>query len=281
MKLSDKIGQFATVPHTFIETRGLSTSARWLFVVLRYYTNGKTEVAFPSIQTLADTAGMKRHTVVRAIRELIAAGWLSRLKRYGKTAIYSIEIPSSAQNGTSAEMGTVSSAKRDTISSAEMGTVTRTRQLDRDELDREGERATRAAAQEQAAPTFSATESDPAARTPGRRVRGFGEVLTTHDDPRVAAYLEIVRGEITPSNAEIIVKRVSMDAIEEWRTTLTTWASNEWKATNFAGMLERYDTAVNGKRIRAKAESAKNQHRQGDKFDAALQLIRSREEVAA
>lgn len=85
-----------------------------------------------------------------------------------------------------------------------------------------------------------------------RQSRGFGGVvLTHHDDPRVAAYLSTIRGEITETNAGLILGRVLLPDLDVWQETLTTWAANEWRADNFAGLFERFDSARNGKRIRA------------------------------
>lgn len=87
---------------------------------------------------------------------------------------------------------------------------------------------------------------------PRRQSRGFGGVvLTHHDDPRVAAYLSTIRGEITETNAGLIVSRVLLPDCDVWQETLTTWAANEWRADNFSGLFERFEAARNGKRVRA------------------------------
>ena len=91
----------------------------------------------------------------------------------------------------------------------------------------------------------------PARARPRREVRGMGEVLTEHSDPRVGAYLELLRPEITPHNADAILSRVPVDALPVWREVLTTWAMSGWRATNFAGMFERCDTVRNSARVRA------------------------------
>ncbi|MCC7208350.1 MAG: helix-turn-helix domain-containing protein [Anaerolineae bacterium] len=108
-KLVDAIGQFATVPNTFIEgAKGMSHTAFRLFVTLRYYTNGKTGDSFPSYDTLQELTGMNRRTIAKAVRELEAGGWIERKRRFSQSTIYTIKAISGniATNGASAISGT-------------------------------------------------------------------------------------------------------------------------------------------------------------------------------
>ena len=78
-RLSDKIGAFTAVPNRFIEQSAtFSDAALRLFICLRYHTNQRTDDAFPGYD---------------AIRELEAAGWLERRKRFGQSTIYTITFP--------------------------------------------------------------------------------------------------------------------------------------------------------------------------------------------
>lgn len=87
-------------------------------------------------------------------------------------------------------------------------------------------------------------------KAPPRKAKPPKDDLSEHDDPRVAAYLEILRPVITDTNARLICQRVTQDHLAEWRDVLVLWATSEWRATNFAGMFERYDAAVAGARAR-------------------------------
>jgi biotin operon repressor len=106
-KFTDKWGTFTMLPKAFIEeSRNLSNSARWLFVVLSYYTNEKSECAWPSYDELQERTGYSRTTVSKAIEELEKHGWLERRKRFGKSVVYVLKAPtddpdsdSSSQNG--------------------------------------------------------------------------------------------------------------------------------------------------------------------------------------
>jgi hypothetical protein len=92
--LYNQIGQFVTVPHSFIENaRGLSFHAMWLFVILRYYTNREAGYAFPSYKTIREITGMRRQKISSSIEELEEGGWLKRRKRFNKSTIYTLIIP--------------------------------------------------------------------------------------------------------------------------------------------------------------------------------------------
>ena len=90
----DEIGQFITLPHSFIlDSKGLSFHARWLFVILRYFTNRKYGYAFPSYDAIQEITGMRREMIAKSINELIRAGWLLRRKRFNNSTLYWLKIP--------------------------------------------------------------------------------------------------------------------------------------------------------------------------------------------
>jgi hypothetical protein len=92
--LYDRIGPFVAIPHSFIQNaRGLSFHARWLFVVLRFYTNGKSGVAFPSYNTIQALTGMRREKIASSIKELEESGWLRRQRRFSSSTIYEVVMP--------------------------------------------------------------------------------------------------------------------------------------------------------------------------------------------
>lgn len=127
-KLSDQIGQFVTIPFSFIEQSSqLSHIAFRLFILLRYYTNGKTGDSFPTYDLIQENTGMKRRTIAKAIRELEAAGWIERKRRFGSSTIYTIKIPAPI----SAQMDTTISAQKDTIISTPIGTISRLNEQER------------------------------------------------------------------------------------------------------------------------------------------------------
>lgn len=98
-KLVDKIGQFVTIPYSFIhQSKELSFHACWLFVVLRYYTNGESGEAFPSYETMRKLTGMRREMIAKSIHELESRGWLTKKKRFGNSNRYTLIIPPPSAN---------------------------------------------------------------------------------------------------------------------------------------------------------------------------------------
>ena len=100
-KLVDQIGQFATIPFSFIKTtkeNELDFHACWLFVILRYYTNGKTGNAFPSYTTIHNLTGMTRKKISDSLKKLEEKGWLEKKKRFGGSTIYTLIIPKPLEN---------------------------------------------------------------------------------------------------------------------------------------------------------------------------------------
>lgn len=88
-RITDEWGSFSAIPNEFIDTAGnLSDQARWLFVLLRRYTNGQTGKAFPSYKAIQAHTGWTPKTIAKAVRELEQAGWLFREKALGDVTQY-------------------------------------------------------------------------------------------------------------------------------------------------------------------------------------------------
>lgn len=126
-KLSDTIGQFATVPNSFIErSRTLSSDAKWLFVILRYHTNGKTGDAFPSYDMLQIETGLPRRKIARGLRHLVEAGWVEKKRRRNASTIYTLKIPVipySSNGGTFTNNADLDSSDGGTAGSVNGGTI--------------------------------------------------------------------------------------------------------------------------------------------------------------
>lgn len=121
-KLVDEIGQFTAIPNEFIEASlGLSDRARWLFVLLRHYTNSRSGDAFPSYDELQKMTGWRRPDLATAVRELLKSGWVTRQRRYGASSVYRLVRPSSSPDGTNETVHSSSPVR--TISSSPVRTV--------------------------------------------------------------------------------------------------------------------------------------------------------------
>ncbi len=116
-RLVDEIGQFASVPFSFLETKGISPYARCIFLFLRMHTNSKTKTAFPSYETLRAETGMTKRKISNALSELETAGWLVKQRRFADTTEYTLTIPKPALSNTpeTAISNTVETALSNTV----------------------------------------------------------------------------------------------------------------------------------------------------------------------
>jgi DNA-binding Lrp family transcriptional regulator len=88
-RITDEWGSFSAIPNEFIDAAGdLSDQSRWLFVLLRRYTNGQTGKAFPSYKAIQERTGWTPKTIAKAVRELEEAGWIEREKTFGDVTQY-------------------------------------------------------------------------------------------------------------------------------------------------------------------------------------------------
>jgi len=92
--ITDEWGSFIAIPTSFvIASKPLTDKARWLFVLLREYTNGKSGVAFPSYDTIRERTGWGRSQISNAIKCLEKHGWLSRQHQFGGVTLYRLVKP--------------------------------------------------------------------------------------------------------------------------------------------------------------------------------------------
>lgn len=100
-KIYDEWGAFVTIPHQFIDhAAGYSDQARWLFVLLRRYTNGVSGKAFPSYAVITERTGWTNKTIAKAIKELESGGWIARQKQFSGPTIYTLTRPQNVPQGT-------------------------------------------------------------------------------------------------------------------------------------------------------------------------------------
>lgn len=100
-RITDEWGLFSAIPDEFIDNAaGLSDQARWLFVLLRRYTNKQTGIAFPSYGLIQEQTGWTPKTIAKAVRELEAAGWLSRKKAFSASTEYTLLKPGHFPQGS-------------------------------------------------------------------------------------------------------------------------------------------------------------------------------------
>jgi hypothetical protein len=92
--ITDEWGNFIAIPTSFVKaSKPLTDKARWLFVLLREYTNGESGVAFPSYDTIRERTGWGRSQISNAIKCLEKHGWLSRQHQFGGVTQYRLVKP--------------------------------------------------------------------------------------------------------------------------------------------------------------------------------------------
>jgi hypothetical protein len=267
-KLADRIGQFVAVPVTFINDTRISARAFRLFVVLRSYTSASNgdDAVFPGYQTLRERCGVSNFRfIAEALRELETLGWIERKKRFGRSTIYALNPtpvlhPSVVMDTDASTTPVCSTVLHPSVASVLHPLVEELEVLNQKEKNPEVERAPRKK----------------------RAVSGFSSVYTSHDDPRVAAYLEILaRKQITATDAEIIQKRVSTDTSDVWREALGIFAANPSWRLDLASIIDRYERMVNAKRFTSKTDAPNYQNgayknAKPWSADGAMEILRAR-----
>ena len=83
---------FTQVPNFILENDKLSTGAKLIYAMMLRYAWGDNK-CFPGQQKLAEDAGMGKRSVVRHVKELEAAGFITIKKRgLGKVNLYALHM---------------------------------------------------------------------------------------------------------------------------------------------------------------------------------------------
>lgn len=223
-EVADEVQAFTQVQNVFIDDARVSPAAFRLFVTLKSYTSGRnpSKIAFPSYETIRQKSGIASYaTIARAIRELENLGWITRIKRYGRSTLYTLRASPTVSVG----LQKVKHQSYRNCNSSPTVSVEEQEVEEQEVKEQEVER-------------------------PRRKLSGFAAVLGEHGDTRVSAYMDILgQKQITETTAALIVKRIDREAFEVWRKVLELWAANSWRASNLSGMFERYDQEKNARRF--------------------------------
>ncbi len=236
-KIVNKHGNFTLVPNGFV-CESVSHEAFRLYVVLLMHAPGNATdggEVFPDYERIKTITGIKHNkTVANALRALEASGWLERRRRFGASTIYTLTSPSPRDviHAEPVRHAVTSITSPDDVHYVTPSKTNKTQVTKPKEQDTQKRGATR--------------------RHPS--------LLTEHSDPRVAAYIEIVRPEgITATNADAITKRISNPGT--WREVCIHAATAGWRPTNFEALFDTYDRRVNAARVATKyPRGAGHQH---------------------
>jgi len=77
------------IPHSILRSPDLSDRAVRVWGLLQAHLNSRGQ-AWPKINTLAEQSGNSPRNIIRALRELLDAGLITRESRHGTTSVYCI-----------------------------------------------------------------------------------------------------------------------------------------------------------------------------------------------
>lgn len=213
-RIHDEWGAFSAIPNEFIDASGdLSDQGRWLFVLLRRYTNGQTGKAFPSYKVIQDRTGWTPKTIAKAVRELEDAGWIEREKTYNGPTNYILKRNRHFPQGSDPlPIGKCSTSHR------EVGVlpIGKSNKTDRNRLNKKTE-------------VKSVVESSTA-------IIAKPHTPQTEDAVSIALTyfptLGIWQQELI-ANADI-------NHLALWRQTMQIWSDHKWSKGNIHGMIDKY-----------------------------------------
>jgi len=269
-KLFDEWGTFATVPHIFIRhAQDLSDSARWLFVILRMYTNQENGDAWPSYENLRQLTGWGAATIRKAIKELKDNDWLEVRKRFGASAVYTLKRPSSSETEVLQKLKHSSSETE-----AQFFRNERTASYhDKEELLRRIEQDESAGARAQKKP-----RSNPHANTtdqpPAKKKNGENNTVKV---PAAVAFIRELTSRfplknLWPRIEELLGEDFDRDRLQN---CYLEWVAHGFKPTNYSGWL--FDWFVNGISEQGAKNNAKSKTRKtaGENLRESVEWTRS------
>ncbi len=216
-RITDEWGSFSAIPNEFIDAAGdLSDQSRWLFVLLRRYTNGQTGKAFPSYKAIQERTGWTPKTIAKAVRELEEAGWIEREKALGDVTQYILKRKSHFPQGS----GVLPTGKRST-SRGEVGVL----------------------------PTGKSNKTD-VNRLTKQTDRERGEVAVIPADAKLARPLPPSGGSAVDIAVEHfpqmgiwqqeLVDNAGIQHLTIWRKCCEDWRDNRYSPRNVKGLIDSY-----------------------------------------
>lgn len=209
----DEWGAFVTIPHQFIDNAaGYSDQARWLFVLLRRYTNGVSGKAFPSYAVITERTGWTNKTIAKAIKELESGGWIARQKQFSGPTIYTLTRPQNVPTGTND-----SSSHREQLQFPQGTTVVPVGTSKKTDNKKTNSKKTECG------------ESPTAL---------IAKPLTQQTEDAVSIALEYFP-QMGIWQQELIAN-ADINHLALWRQTMQIWSDHKWSKGNIHGMIDKY-----------------------------------------
>lgn len=216
-RLTDEWGTFSAIPSEFIDAAGdLSDQSRWLFVLLRRYTNGQTGKAFPSYKAIQERTGWTPKTIAKAVRELEEAGWIEREKALGDVTQYILKRKSHFPQGS----GVLPTGKRST-SPREVG-VLPTGKSNKIEVNR----LTKQTDRERGESAVIPADAKPARPLPPSG--GSAVDIAVEHFPQLGIW------------QQDLIKNADINHLTIWRKCCEDWRDNRYSPRNVKGLIDSY-----------------------------------------
>lgn len=84
----NKPNQFVTVPNEVVDCEEISPKSLVVYCAIKRHINKETLTCYPEIKTIAEEAGCGKDVVLNAIKELESNGFITVIKRNGKSNLY-------------------------------------------------------------------------------------------------------------------------------------------------------------------------------------------------
>lgn len=235
--------------------RIMERSERDVMLVMCDHADDSGNNAYPSIARIAWKTDLSTRQVSRVIKTLVAKGALKLVRHAGRRTPNAYRVVLSV-------LPKKPDFRDDTMSPHEsLGVTSETFRGDISDVRGDIAMSPEPSVQPSVQPSTEKKARDATKRHPS--------ILQSHDDQRVSEYLSLLRpnGEgITGTNAKAIMSRVALEHLPIWVDVLARWATAQWRPTNFEGMFDSYDRAVNAQRVAAErgTPSARNGKPSGD-----------------
>lgn len=83
-------GEWYWVQKEVLASKVINASDKLVYSCLAYFSNQKTQQAYPSYDTIAELVNLSRNTVIKSIKALIESNFISRKTREGKVNYYAL-----------------------------------------------------------------------------------------------------------------------------------------------------------------------------------------------
>lgn len=218
--LKDELGFFTVMPEAVIElTPEIGSDAVFIYLYLRYRTNKKRGVAWPSYETMRKDIRWGRQRISNALKRLELRGLLIKNKRFGKSTEYILPKPPDV-GGTDEQSPSSTGAVLTAGNGSSTGAVLK--------KSRSG--------------TAVVPERDQVLKTESKQTESKQTDKRGERPPAVEFCKRIIHRYPHKSIWKTIDHIVGNEFVDllRWGRIMRKWRLSNWNITNYKGMLEAF-----------------------------------------